>query len=164
MEQLNTLHPLEVRLLRAVDADHIIIPQAIMDRLGFNQGQVNQALSWLEAKELIAEHERQTVTTYELTDRGREFRANGTPEERILALLAEAGALRIPEISDRLGLANKDVGSAFGALSKSGAVAMDDEKRLALADRSRATQTAAVRALLDRSGDDGVLADRKSVV
>lgn len=157
MEQLNTLHPLEVRLLRAVAAEEVITPPAIIERLGFNQGQCNQALSWLEAKGLVAEHDRTTVTSYELTELGQRYRSEGTPEERILSLLAEGEPLRIPELSERLGLANKDVGSAYGALSKAGAVAMDDEKRLVPADANQATEAAAIRALLDRAGEAGVL-------
>ena len=69
----------------------------------------------------------------ELTDLGRQWKTAGTPEERILRLIKEKQGLSMPEIAQALGIENKDVGSAFGALSKLGVLAMDGAKRVALA-------------------------------
>ena len=96
---------------------------------------------------------------YELTDLGREYAEHGTPEERIVRHLDANGPARIPDLVQALGLENKDVGSAYGSLSKMGVLAMDEEKRITLRDPDAADQVKKVRALLDKaaSSDDGTL-------
>lgn len=127
---LKSLHPLEVRVLREFSPGDTITTPLLAQKLGYKIGQANQAVSWLSAKGLLEESQRQTVVAYELTDLGSEYAEHGTPEERIVRLLDEKGPQRIPEIVAALGLENKDVGSAYGALSKMGVLAMDGEKRI----------------------------------
>lgn len=161
---LKTLHPLEVKVLRHFGNGAEIGPAGMIDALGFNLGQCNQALSWLSGRSAISEKSRIQRVAYELTDLGRDYRENGTPEERILKLLSEGGPRRMPDISRELGLENKDVGSAFGQLSREGALGMDDEKRVTATDAGKAVSVQLVRSLLDRSRgadiiDDGELSD-----
>ncbi|HUJ74675.1 MAG TPA: phenylalanine--tRNA ligase subunit alpha, partial [bacterium] len=88
------------------------------------------------------------------TDFGRECMGKGTFEQRIVDLLAAEGPLALPEISRKLGIEQKDVGSAFGGLSKDGVLAMDAEKRAALAAGARerlAPRQAALQSLLKRA-------------
>jgi phenylalanyl-tRNA synthetase alpha chain len=160
---LKTLHPLEVRVLLTFDDTVDITPDAVTARVGLNTGQCNQALSWLVAKELIEETGRETITQYELTDLGREYAAQGTPEERIFDYLEAAGPTSIVTLSEELNLENKDIGSAFGAISKPGAVVMDDQKRIVLKDRSAARDVPTAKSVLQIAiASDGVLA--KNVV
>ncbi|MFW5884484.1 MAG: phenylalanine--tRNA ligase subunit alpha, partial [bacterium] len=156
---LKSLHPLEVRVLREFDPGDTISADVLAERLGYKTGQANQAVSWLGAKGLVEETERETVVAYELTDLGREYAEKGTPEERIVRFIDAHGPARIPEIVEALGLANKDVGSAYGALSKMGVLAMDGEKRITLRDADAADEVKKVRALLDKAAasEDGVL-------
>ncbi len=49
------LHPLEIRLLLGFDAGADIDSREAASRLGFNQGQCNQAFSWLLSKGLFEE-------------------------------------------------------------------------------------------------------------
>ena len=75
-----------------------------------------------------------------------------------MALLKDKGPLRLPEITTALGLEQKDVGSAFGILSKEGLCAMDGEKRAALIDGSRASpRIAAIRSLFVKALASGGL-------
>ena len=150
---LKSLHPLEVRVLREFSAGDPVSAALLAERLGYKVGQANQALSWLSAKGLVEETDRETVVAYELTELGREYAERGTPEERIVGFLDEHGPARIPEIVEALGLENKDVGSAYGGLSKAGVLAMDGEKRIALKDADSAHDVRTVRALLDRGKD-----------
>ena len=46
-----------------------------------------------------------------------------------MRFLKDKGPARLPDIAQALGLEQKDVGSAFGILSKEGALSMDGEKR-----------------------------------
>ena len=113
---IKNLHPLEIKVLLNYKGDEITAEQ-IGSQLGF-ESQSNQIFSWLSGKELIKEKSRTLRTIYELTELGAEYKAKGTPAERILALVKEKGAMSLPEIAQALGLENKDVGTAFGQLSK----------------------------------------------
>ncbi len=150
------LHPLEIKVLLRYAAGEEITHARLAADLGFIQGQANQALSWLSAKGFVAEKARIPRVLFELTDLGRECAQKGTPEERILELVAKDGPKTLPEIAAALGIESKDVGSAFGALSKDGAVAMDGEKRAAATGKKPA-RVAATRELLIKAADKGSL-------
>ena len=147
---LRGLHPLEVRVLRHVDEGIPFTTETLVSGLELNIGQSNQALSWLAAKELIAEKHREERTFFELTELGAVFADIGTPVERIYKLISEEKALTLPEIAERLELENRDVGSAFGSLAKSGYLAMDGNKQVSKARDETPPQITAVRALLVR--------------
>ena len=136
---VKSLHPLEVKvLLRYADTDAIASGTDRLDslrlasELGYKEGHSNQAFSWLSAKGLAAEDGREARTVYELTALGREFAEKGSYDERILRFLDEKGPSKLPDICAGLGLEQKDVGSAFGQLSKEGALSMDPDKRAVL--------------------------------
>jgi phenylalanyl-tRNA synthetase alpha chain len=131
-----SLHPLEVKLLLRYAGDAAkgseLDAGLLQAELGYKEGQANQAFSWLAAKGLAAESSRSATTVYELTPLGREQAEKGSPEERILRFLSEKGPSRLPDICAGLGLEQKDVGSAFGQLSKEGALSMDADKKAVL--------------------------------
>jgi len=156
---LKTLHPLEVRVLNSFEKNEEITPASVIARTGMNVGQCNQAMSWLETKELIRETGRSSVTEFELTDLGRDYAQIGTPEERILSHVESNGPTAIPDLAAALGLPNKDIGSAFGALSKSGAAAMDPDKRVEIRDASAATDAVIAHRLLTLALQAGRLAE-----
>ncbi|MGO9307639.1 MAG: phenylalanine--tRNA ligase subunit alpha [Spirochaetia bacterium] len=148
------LHPLEVRVLLQYGPGDVISQARLAADLGYNTGQVNQALSWLSAKGFVAETARVSRVFYEITDFGRESLEKGTYEQRIVDLVAAHGALPLPDIAKKLGIEAKDVGSAFGGLSKDKVLALDGEKRAALAPGGRdalAPRQAALRSLLSRA-------------
>jgi phenylalanyl-tRNA synthetase alpha chain len=171
---VKNLHPLEVRVLLSYKAEDELTVEKIEKDLGFKSGSGNQALSWLSGKGLVKEIRREAAVFFELTDLGREWKTKGTPEERITELVrlgdGKAPGPRLPEIAEALKLENKDIGSAFGSLSKLGVLAMDAEKRVIMAlgaDRfvnGRPTggeageHFALIRGLLDRAAETGVLA------
>jgi phenylalanyl-tRNA synthetase alpha chain len=145
---IKTLHPLEVRLLLHFNAGEEITPQLVQDELGYKLGQCNQAFSWLSAKDLLVETDRRRRMEYSITELGREYRRKGTPEQRIVSLLEEDGPLPLPEIAGRLGLENRDVGSAYGALSKEGILTMDEDKRVSMVGGGKGGSAKAVAELL----------------
>ena len=148
------LHPLEVKVLLRYGAGDAISHARLVADLGYNLGQANQALSWLGMKGFVAETSRAARVLYEITDFGRECMAKGTYEQRIVDLLIAEGPLPLPEIARKIGIEQKDVGSAFGGLSKDGILAMDAEKRAAPAAGGReklAPRQEAVQSLLKRA-------------
>ena len=134
---VKNLHPLEVKVLLAYKKGDELSVEKIEKDLGLKSGNGNQALSWLSAKGLIGEIRRETAVFYELTGLGGQWKEKGSPEERILELIRKgiehrAALKRLPEIAQELSMENKDIGSAFGSLSKLGILAMDGDKNVTL--------------------------------
>ncbi|MCL1992550.1 MAG: phenylalanine--tRNA ligase subunit alpha [Spirochaetes bacterium] len=133
------LHPLEIRILLSYKKGDELTIEKVEKELGFKQGNGNQALSWLAAKGLITELRRETAVFFELTALGEEWREKGSPEERMLDLVRrrvkaqggpEASPLQMKDCAEVLGMAEKDVGGAFGKLSKAGVLKMDGDKNI----------------------------------
>ncbi|MCX7027066.1 MAG: phenylalanine--tRNA ligase subunit alpha [Spirochaetes bacterium] len=127
-----TLHPLEVRILLAYGPGTLIDGAKVRGDLGYREGQENQAFSWLVGKGLIEETSRTQSLWFEITPLGQEYAAKGSPERRIYELVGLSDPSSLPELAAKMGLEQKTVGSAFGLLSRAGAMVMDDSKRAAL--------------------------------
>ena len=164
MTSVEQLHPLEVRALRAAAAAAPFTAADLMAAAGLNLGQCNQAFSWLLDKGLIAEQARVPALRYELTALGDRYRREGLPEERIAALVRAEGPLSMPQLSTRLGLEPREVGSAYGALARAGVLAMDADRHVSIAGGNTAdSRVAALRGLLDRlAGGRAVAAEELS--
>jgi len=135
---VKNLHPLEIRILLAYKKGDELSIEKVESELNLKAGNGNQALSWLAGKRLICELRRETEAYYELTDLGREWKEKGSPEERIIELVRQnipsaGNGIKLPGIAQTLKLENKDVGSAFGSLSKLGVLSMDSEKNVIMA-------------------------------
>ena len=155
---VKSLHPLEIRLLRHVHNSEEITANRLVNELKFKLGQCNQAFSWLESKGLIAEYKRETKVYYELTDLGRLQAKIGLPGERIFNLLKEKASQTLPEIAKILKLEQRDVGSAFGQLSKAGVFGMDEEKKAVLKDTKLPESFSIIKGLIERASVE-MLAD-----
>ena len=162
---VRTLHPLEVKTLRQYDGSRAFSQEGMVEELGFNTGQANQAVSWLLAKGYVEEKSRTPRTFYERTELGSSFAEKGTPEERIIAYVKNNGSTPMAELADAVGLERKDVGSAFGRLSKQGVLRMNEEKAVELVDESKVEGLSTIRALLERGAeapiDDAVLSEEE---
>ena len=154
---LKNLHPLEVRVLLHVEPGSTFSSEHLAEVLGMKLGQCNQALSWLEAKDLAGEDRREAHTFFELTELGAFFAEKGTPLERIFTLIRQETGLRLPDIAARLGLENKDAGSAFGMLSKLGYSEMDEEKRVRVKRDEVPSVISVVKSLLAKASQEGSL-------
>ena len=136
LNTVKNLHPLEIRILLAYKKGDELTIEKVEKELGLKPGNGNQALSWLAGKGLVSELRRETAVFYELTSLGHEWKEKGSPEERILELIRQRlktqDRPRLPDIAQALKLENKDIGSAFGSLSKLGVLAMDGEKKVTI--------------------------------
>ena len=126
---IKNLHPLEIKVLLKYTEKDELSSEKLQKELGYKEGHANQAFSWLGGKELLNVERRIPHTFYEITDLGRNFAENGTPEEKIIAYVKDNGAKTLPEIAAGTGLEQRDVGSAFGPLSKDGVLKMNAEKK-----------------------------------
>jgi len=133
---VKNLHPLEIRILLSYKRGDELTIEKVEKDLGFKPGNGNQALSWLAGKGLVSELRREKAVFYEITSLGQEWKEKGSPEERILALIRQRLAAqdrpRLADIAEALKMENKDIGSAFGNLSKLGVLAMDGDKKLTI--------------------------------
>jgi phenylalanyl-tRNA synthetase alpha chain len=156
--EIKNLHPLEIKVLLNVHQGEEIHNGVLISRLQFNVGQCNQAFSWLAAKNLIEDIRHIEKRSYEITGLGSTYQQDGTPEERILTFVTEKGPASIPELSSALGLENKDVGSAFGSLSKEKVLSMNSDKQVSALREVPSPRMKTVRNLLDRAvKEDGSL-------
>ena len=134
---VKNLHPLEIKIiLNYKKGDELTIDRVEKD-LNLKSGNGNQALSWLAGKGIVQELRREASVFYEITGLGQEWKDKGSPEERILELIrqrlkAMQDRLKLPDIAQALQMENKDIGSAFGSLSKSGILAMDGDKKVTI--------------------------------
>ena len=134
---IKNLHPLEVRVLLSYKKGDELTVEKIEKELELKSGNGNQALSWLAAKGLISIVRRETAVFYELTGLGQEWKDKGSPEERILEIIRQRikkmeESPRLPELAEILKMENKDIGSAFGNLSKLGVLGMNEEKKVTI--------------------------------
>jgi phenylalanyl-tRNA synthetase alpha chain len=133
---VKNLHPLEIRILLSYKKGDELTIEKVEKELGFKPGNGNQALSWLAGKGLVSEIRREKLVYYEITSLGLEWKEKGSPEERILELirqrLSKQDRPSLSDIAVALNMENKDIGSAFGSLSKLGILAMDGDKKLTI--------------------------------
>ena len=153
---IKNLHPLEIKALLYPKDE--LSADILVAELNYNIGQSNQALSWLSAKDLIEETDRKVNIVFELTETGKSQREMGTPEEQILSLMKKQ-SITLPEISKTLGIENKDVGSAFGMLSKESVLGMDDQKRVILKSGLPSERMKIIRSILNKTAESNTLSE-----
>ncbi|MGP1495390.1 MAG: phenylalanine--tRNA ligase subunit alpha [Treponema sp.] len=127
---IKNLHPLEVKVLLKYSANDELTSEKLMKELNYKEGHANQAFSWLSGKNLLKEIGRIPMTFFEMTETGRNLKDSGTIEERAVTFVKNNGAKTLPEIAAGLGVEQKDIGSAFGPLSKEGVFKMNAEKKV----------------------------------
>jgi phenylalanyl-tRNA synthetase alpha chain len=166
---VKNLHPLEVKIILHYKQGEELTIDKVESDLGLKSGNGNQALAWLFGKGIVSELRRETKSFFELTELGREWKEKGTPEERVIEYVRIKPGQTMPDIAAALKLDNKDVGSAFGALSKFGVLAMDAAKGVVMAlpegelvngrpaSGKAAEHLATVRGLLEVAASGGLL-------
>ena len=166
---VKNLHPLEVRLLRAVKSGEDITAERIMKELDYKVGQCNQAFSWLTQKGCLAEKSRDKYVLYELTETGMGQAKSGLPVERIFNFLKENGAHTLPEIASALSLEQSDVGSAFGQLSGAKVCALNSERKAEVVKDELPQDIVIAKALINKAlnsplREDQLTSEEKSVI
>lgn len=156
---IKNLHPLEIRVLRSFKTTDELTSERLQKELSYKEGHANQAFSWLSGKELAKIVKREPHTYFEMTEVGRSFAEKGTPEERIINFLKDNGAHALPQIAQALQIENKDVGSAFGILSKEGILQMDGEKKAVYTGKELSSRLTVTKEILQKGAkaENGLL-------
>ena len=148
---IKNLHPLEIKVLLKYTEKDELSSEKLQKELDYKEGHANQAFSWLGGKNLLSVASRTPHTFYEITDLGREYASKGTPEDRIVEFVKSNGAKTLPEIAAGTGLEQKDVGSAFGPLSKDGVLKMNAEKKAEYTGAALPARITVAKALLEKA-------------
>ena len=156
---IKNLHPLEIKVLLKYTAKDELTSEKLQKELDYKEGHANQAFSWLGGKELLKEIRRTPHTYYEITDMGKVLAKTGTVEERMVAYLRDNGPHALPEIAAALAIENKDIGSAFGPLSKEGVLKMNAEKKAEYTGAELPTRVTKASEIIKRgaAAADGIL-------
>lgn len=148
---IKNLHPLEVKVLLKYSENDELTSEKLMKELNYKEGHANQAFSWLSGKNLLKEIGRIPTTFFEMTETGRNLKDSGTIEERAVTFVKNNGAKTLPEIAAGLGVEQKDIGSAFGPLSKEGVFKMNAEKKVEYTGVPLPARVALTSSLLDKA-------------
>ncbi|MBQ9630432.1 MAG: phenylalanine--tRNA ligase subunit alpha [Treponema sp.] len=147
------LHPLETKVLLKYSQNDDLTSTRLQSELGYKEGHANQAFSWLSGKGLLAEVGRRPYTYYEITEHGKILAKIGTVEERVINFIKEKKAAALPKIAEALGIENKDIGSAFGQLSKDGVLKMNASKEAEPGDKPLPKRLSIAKNLLVRAAN-----------
>ncbi|HBG37017.1 MAG TPA: phenylalanine--tRNA ligase subunit alpha [Treponema sp.] len=156
---VKNLHPLEIKVIKSFKPGQELTSELLQKKLDYKEGHANQAFSWLSGKELVSVVRKEAFVFYEITELGKSWAENGTPEEKVVAFLKSSGSHSLPEIAKALSIENKDVGSAFGLLSKEGVLKMDAAKQASRTGKDSSPRMQMVKELLEKAlaSPDGIL-------
>ena len=124
-EIVGGLHPLEVRLLRALSGHATGVEAEVAQAGELTAAQFRRAAEWLLTKGLavVARESRDEVIC--VTEMGEGYRESGIPEDRIAAELQARGEIPMADFNKLEGLTAEQTFPAIGALKKKGILDVD---------------------------------------
>ena len=153
------LHPLEIRLLRALDAHPGADEATLAEAGGLGAAQFRRAAEWLLTKELVAVSDEARAQVVRATELGESFAEGGLPEDRIVEALKTRGEIPMAEFKSLEGLNPQDTFSAIGQLKNRGVMVVDQGKARIAPDADLAFAGRATEVLRRVIGGDAVLVD-----
>ncbi|AFU74806.1 phenylalanyl-tRNA synthetase subunit alpha [Borreliella afzelii HLJ01] len=126
---IKTLHPLEIKVILNNKEEDNISSSIIIEKLGFNEGQANKTIEWLNSKRIIIETYRKLNVFYKATEKGLSVLKDGFVEEKIINLVSRKTVLA-SNLALELELDLKEVRKAFGNLLKEGILSLDLNKQV----------------------------------
>lgn len=153
---IDSLHPLEVKLLTAFGPQHtgsVLTTEQLAAATELEPSQLSMAIEWLLAKSLLAVDSESVTPVVSLTKVGDAYVDKYAPIERVLSAAREAAStgrrLTIQDLQTKEGLDPGDVSKAVGRLKKEGALLIVQGG--CIESTGRPSQTAeAVRVLLQQ--------------
>jgi phenylalanyl-tRNA synthetase alpha chain len=152
-----TLHPLELRVLDGLGAATQFSDREVPGE-GVSPAQLRTVVEWQLAKGCMRVIETTEAKFVELTELGGQYR-DGTPEQRLIRKVQQAGELPVQALMQIEGLSQKEAGTALGILKKAGLlVAGQQAGTLALVAGADLEPFVAIGRLIDRVASAGRLA------
>lgn len=152
------LHPLEVRLLRALEGVEQPFDEGaeLGEKAELEEAHLRSAVGWLHARGVLAIDAEDTRDEVALGDLGEAYHQDRVPELRVYARLGESPVAMKDLKTSVEGLSAEEIGKAFGALKKAGAVAIDKGNAAAVEGADLGSYEA-LQALLARLAEGGTL-------
>jgi phenylalanyl-tRNA synthetase alpha chain len=119
---LESLHPLENKLLLCFENSALLPASEILKRSGLDESRLDMASGWLQSKGLLDVKEESGISLVSLTETGIDYHAKGTPEMRIISALRDGKQFTVKDVIQSWGMEPTEVSSAVGALKEAGVV------------------------------------------
>ena len=119
---LESLHPLEHKVLLCFDREGALSAPDILTKSGLDESRLDMASGWLQSKGLLDVKDESITSLVSLTETGKEYLEKGTPEMRIIDALREGKQFTVKDIIQSWGMDPSEVSSAVGALKEDNAV------------------------------------------
>ena len=115
---LESLHPLETKMLLAFQQADVLNAPDLLTLSGLDESRLDMASGWLQTKGLLEVREESVTSLVSLTETGKEYNDKGTPEMRIIQALREGKQITVKDIIQSWGMDPSEVSSAVGALKE----------------------------------------------
>ena len=119
---LESLHPLEHKVLLCFERGGSFSAPDLMQCSGLDDSRLDMASGWLQPKGLLQVKDESITSLVALTETGKEYLEKGTPEMRIIAALREGKQFTVKDVIQNWGMDPSEVSSAMGGLREAGVV------------------------------------------
>lgn len=119
---LESLHPLENKLLLSFDRAATLSAGDLMKESGLDESRLDMASGWLQPKGLLDVREESATSFVSLTETGIQYHEKGTPELQIINALREGKQFTVKDIIQSWGMDPSEVSSAAGELKNKGVI------------------------------------------
>jgi phenylalanyl-tRNA synthetase alpha chain len=119
---IESLHPLESKLLLSFAAKSSVSASDILTASGLDESRLDMASGWLQTKGLLEARDESVTSLVSLTETGRDYFERGTPEMRIISALRAGKKFTVKEIIHSWGMDPAEVSSAVGTLKETGVI------------------------------------------
>src|SRR5512146_864589 len=119
---LESLHPLESKLLLCFQLGDTLPAPDILKASGLDDSRLDMASGWLQTKGLLEVKDESVTSLVSLTETRREYLEKGIPEMRIINALREGKQFTVKDVIQSWGMDPTEVSSAVGALKAAGVV------------------------------------------
>lgn len=122
LKMLESLHPLENKVLLCFENATTLSAAEVLSRSGLDESRLDMASGWLQSKGLLDVKDESITSLVSLTETGKDYLAKGTPEMRIIGALKEGKQFTVKDVIQSWGMEPTEVSSAVGALKEAGDV------------------------------------------
>lgn len=119
---LEGLHPLEIKFLLCFKDKEILSAKEILSQTLMDESRLEMASNWLLKKGIIELRGEEITSFVSLTESGKDYYENKTPEIRIISALEKGEHFTVKEIIKSWDMDPLEVSSAIGALKESGVI------------------------------------------
>jgi phenylalanyl-tRNA synthetase alpha chain len=116
---LESLHPLEHKVLLSFVLSETQSASDVLKSSGLDESRLDMASGWLQSKGLLEVKDESVTSLVSLTETGREYDEQGTPEMRIIEALRQGKQFTVKDVIQSWGMDPTEVSSAVGALKES---------------------------------------------